>query len=61
MHRLVKEPLVINPTLDDLDSLQTRLIKVFPRIEEVRVQWIVGDRQGALELENQDGLIRGWR
>ena len=46
---------------DDLDSLQTRLIKVFPRIEEVRVQWIVGDRQGALELENQDGLIRGWR
>ena len=46
---------------DDLDSLQTRLIKVFPRIEEVRVQWIVGDRQGALELENQDGLFRGWR
>ena len=46
---------------DDLDSLQTRLIKVFPRIEEVRVQWIVGDRQGALELEHQDGLIRGWR
>ena len=46
---------------DDLDSLQTRLIKVFPRIEEVRVQWIVGDRQGALGLENQDGLIRGWR
>ena len=45
---------------DDLDSLQTRLIKVFPRIEEVRVQWIVGDRQGAMEFENQDGLIRGW-
>ena len=46
---------------DDLESLQTRLIKVFPRIEEVRVQWIVGDRQGAMEFENQDSLIRGWR
>ena len=46
---------------DDLDSIQTRMMKVFPRIEEIRVQWIVGDRQGAMELENQDGKIRGWR
>ena len=46
---------------DDLDSVQTRMMKVFPRIEEIRVQWIVGDRQGAMELENQDGKIRGWR
>jgi len=45
---------------DDLDSVQTRLMEVFPRIEEIRVQWIVGDHQGAMELENQDGLIRGW-
>ncbi|GIR31400.1 MAG: hypothetical protein CM15mP45_06960 [Deltaproteobacteria bacterium] len=37
------------------------MMKVFPRIEEIRVQWIVGDRQGAMELENQDGKIRGWR
>ena len=35
-------------------------MKVFPRIEEVRVHWIVGDLQGAMELENQDGFIRGW-
>ena len=47
--------------MDDLDSIQTRLIKVFPRIEELRVQWIVEDLQGAMELENQDGVIRGWR
>ena len=46
---------------DDLDSIQTRMMKVFPRIEEIRVQWIVGDRQGAMEIENQDGMIRGWR
>ena len=46
---------------DDLDSVQTRMMKVFPRIEEIRVQWIVGDGQGAMELENQDGKIRGWR
>ena len=46
---------------DDLDSVQTRLMEVFPRIEEIRVQWIVEDRQGAMELENQDGLIHGWR
>ena len=45
---------------DDLKAVQTRLMKVFPRIEEVRVQWIVGDLQGAMELENQDGFIRGW-
>ena len=37
------------------------MMKVFPRIEEIRVQWIVEDRQGAMELENQDGKIRGWR
>ena len=36
-------------------------MEVVPRIEEIRVQWIVEDRQGAMELENQDGLIRGWR
>ena len=46
---------------DDLDSVQTRMMEVFPRIEEIRVQWIVEDRQGAMELENQDGKIRGWR
>ena len=46
---------------DDLDSVQTRMMKVFPRIEEIRAQWIVGDRQGAMEIENQDGKIRGWR
>jgi len=45
---------------EDLDAIQTLFMKVFPRIEDVRVQWIVGDRQGAMELENQDGLILGW-
>ena len=45
---------------DDLDSIQTRLIIFFPSIEEVRVQWIVEDGQGAMELENRDGFIRGW-
>jgi hypothetical protein len=46
---------------DDLDSVQTKLMSVFPRIKEIRVQWIVEDRQGAMELEEKDGLIRGWR
>ncbi len=46
---------------DDLDSVQTSMMKVFPRIEEIRVQWIVGDRQGAMEIEKRDGRIRGWR
>ena len=37
------------------------VLRTLLKIDDPRVQWIVGDRQGAMELENQDGKIRGWR
>ena len=47
--------------LDDLDSIETELMNIFPRIEEIRVSWIAENGQGSIELESKDDPIRGWK
>ena len=47
--------------LDDLDSIGTQLMNIFPRIEEIRVSWIAENGQGSIELESKDDPIRGWK
>ena len=46
---------------DDLDSIGNNLFSFFPRIEEIRVEWITSSGQGSLELESGDNRIRGWK
>ena len=47
--------------LDEIDSIGTQLMSFFPRIEEIRVNWISNNGQGSLELESKDDLIKGWK
>ena len=47
--------------LDEIDSIGTQLMSFFPRIEEIRVNWISNNGQGSLELESEDELIKGWK
>ena len=47
--------------LDDLDSIETQLMNIFPSIEEIRVSWITENSQGAIELESKDDRIKGWK
>ena len=47
--------------LDEIDSIGTQLMTFFPRIEEIRVNWISNNGQGSLELESEDELIKGWK
>ena len=47
--------------LDDLDSIGTQLMDIFPRIEEIRVSWIAENGQGSIELESKNDLIKGWK
>ena len=47
--------------LDEIDSIGTELMSFFPRIEEIRVNWISNNGQGSLELESKDDLIKGWK
>ena len=47
--------------LDDLDSIGTQLMNIFPRIEEIRVSWIDENGQGSIELESKDDRIKGWK
>ena len=46
--------------LDEIDSIGTQLMSFFPRIEEIRVNWISNYGQGSLELESKDDRIKGW-
>ena len=46
--------------LDEIDSIGTELMSFFPRIEEIRVNWISNNGQGSLELESKDDRIKGW-
>ena len=46
--------------LDEIDSIGTQLMTFFPRIEEIRVNWISNNGQGSLELESKDDRIKGW-
>jgi len=46
--------------LDEIDSIGTQLMSFFPRIEEIRVNWISNNGQGSLELESKDDRIKGW-
>ena len=46
--------------LDEIDSIGTELMSFFPRIEEIRVNWISNYGQGSLELESKDDRIKGW-
>ena len=46
--------------LDEIDSIGTQLMSFFPRIEEIRVNWISNNSQGSLELESKDDRIKGW-
>ena len=46
---------------DDLDSIGNNLFSFFPRIEEIRVKWIISSGQGSLEIESGDNRIRGWK
>ena len=47
--------------LDEIDSIGTQLMTVFPNIEEIRVNWISNNGQGSLELESKDDRIKGWK
>jgi len=47
--------------LDEIDSIGTQLMSFFPRIEEIRVNWISNNGQGSLELESKDDRIKGWK
>jgi len=47
--------------LDEIDSIGTQLMSFFPRIEEIRVNWISNNGQGSLELESVDDRIKGWK
>ena len=47
--------------LDEIDSIGTELMSFFPRIEEIRVNWISNNGQGSLELESKDDRIKGWK
>ena len=47
--------------LDEIDSMGTQLMSFFPRIEEIRVNWISNNGQGSLELESKDDRIKGWK
>ena len=47
--------------LDEIDSIGTQLMSIFPRIEEIRVNWISNNGQGSLELESEDDRIKGWK
>ena len=47
--------------LDEIESIGTQLMTFFPRIEEIRVNWISNNGQGSLELESKDDRIKGWK
>ena len=47
--------------LDEIDSIGTELMSFFPRIEEIRVNWISNYGQGSLELGSKDDRIKGWK
>jgi hypothetical protein len=47
--------------LDEIDSIATQLMNIFPRIEEIRVRWITKNNQGSIELESKDDRIKGWK
>ena len=46
---------------DEIDSIGNKLFSFFPRIEEIRVNWITTSGQGSLEIESGDNQIRGWK
>jgi len=46
---------------DEIDSIGNKLFSFFPRIEEIRVNWITNSGQGSLEIESEDNQIRGWK
>ncbi len=47
--------------LDEINSIGTQLMTFFPKIEEIRVNWISNNGQGALELESKEDRIKGWK
>ena len=47
--------------LDEIDSIGTQLLSVFPKIEEIRVNWISNNGKGSLELESKEDRIKGWK
>ena len=47
--------------LDEIDSIGTQLMTVFPKIEEIRVNWISNNGQGSFELESKEDRIKGWK
>ena len=47
--------------LDEIDSIDTQLMNIFPRIEEIRVRWITKNNQGSIELESKNDRIKGWK
>ena len=46
--------------LDEVGSIGTLLMTFFPKIDEIQVNWISNNGQGALELESEDDQIKGW-
>ena len=46
---------------DEIDSIGNKLFSFFPRIEEIRVNWVTTSGQGSLEIESGDNQIRGWK
>ena len=46
---------------DEIDSIGNKLFSFFPRIEEIRVNWITTSGQGSLEIESGNNQIRGWK
>ena len=47
--------------LDEIDFIGTQLMTIFPKIEEIRVNWISNNGQGSLELESKEDRIKGWK
>ena len=46
---------------DEIDSIGNKLFSFFPRIEEIRFNWITTSEQCSLEIESGDNQIRGWK
>ena len=46
--------------LDEIGFIGIQLMTFFPKIDEIQVNWISNNGQGALELESEDDQIKGW-
>ena len=43
-----------------VEAVEIGMLREFPRTEEIRVQWLVHEQQGAQTLQAGDVIIQGW-